>query len=317
MRDQETMPMGAANGATAVVRGPQGAQTRAIPAAVGDAQRRQRSNWMLAVLSVLGVLAVIALVAGLLVQRARGEKVEVDSVLGQPVAAAQQALTAKGFTVETTPREDPDCRENTVIEQNPQGGSRAAKQSTVTLTVCAGPGTVSVPNLEGQTREAAERELERLNLKPDFDAVDSSLPKDQVIKVDKAGSSVKPGTTIKVQISNNELVKVPNVVGKSREVAEALLSNAGFDVKVEDGQRVQNENLADKVLEQSPGRDKEAKRDSTVTITVTVFEEPDGEPSGDPTTPPPGGNNGGIGDILPGIGGGGRPVIGADRAHQN
>jgi serine/threonine-protein kinase len=265
---------------------------------------------------VLGVLAVIALVAGLLVQNARGEKVEVDSVLGQPVAAAQQTLTAKGFTVETTPREDPECTQNTVIEQNPQGGTKAAKQSTVTLVVCAGPGTVPVPDLKGQTRDAAERELERLKLKPDFDAVDSSLPKDQVISVDKAGSSVKPGTTIKVKISNNQLVKVPDVVGKSREVAEALLSNVGFNVKVEDGQTVQNENLADKVIDQNPGRDREAKRNSTVTISVTVFEEPDDDPSTDPTTPPPGGNNGGIGDILPGIGGS-RPVGSADRAHQN
>ncbi|MEV4535720.1 Stk1 family PASTA domain-containing Ser/Thr kinase [Asanoa sp. NPDC049518] len=317
MRDQETMPMGAANAATAVVRGPQGSPTRTIPAAaVGDAQRRKRSNWVLAVLSVLGVLAVIALVTGLLVQHGRGEKVAVASVVGQPVAAAQQTLTTAGFTVETSPKEDPECRENTVTEQNPQGGEKVAKNSTVTLTVCAGPGTVEVPDLKGQTKADVEREFESRKLIPDFDEVNSSQPKNTVLRVDKAGSSVKPGTKIKVEISNGQLKKVPNVVGKSREVAEALLGAAGFKVDVEEGQTVQSENLADKVIDQDPNADQEAKINDTVTITVTVFEEPDDEPTGDPTSNPPGGNNGGIGDILPGIGGG-KPIIGQDREHQN
>ncbi|GIF70425.1 serine/threonine protein kinase [Asanoa ishikariensis] len=317
MRDQETMAMGGANAATAVVRGPQGAATRTIPAAaVGDAHRRKRSNWVLAVLSVLGVLAVIALVAGLLVQNARGEKIEVVSVLGQPVATAQQTLTTAGFDVQTTPREDPECRENTVIEQNPAAGAKAAKDSRVTLTVCAGPGTVEVPNLKGQTKADVEREFESRKLVADFDEVNSSQPENTVLRVDKAGTSVKPGTKIKVEISNGQLKKVPNVVGKSREVAEALLGQAGFKVDVEEGQQVQNENLADKVIDQDPNADQEAKLNDTVTITVTVFEEPDNEPSGDPTSNPPGGNNGGIGDILPGIGGG-NPIIGEDRAHRN
>ncbi|SNT66050.1 serine/threonine protein kinase [Asanoa hainanensis] len=317
MRDQETMPMGAANAATAVVRGPQGAATRTIPAAaVGDAQRRKRSNWVLGVLSVLGVLAVIALVAGLLVQNARGEKVEVASVLGQPVAAATQALQADGFVVETARQEDPECAENTVTKQNPSGGEKVEKNSTVTLTVCAGPGTVEVPDLKGRTKADVEREFETRKLTPDFDEVNSSQPENTVIRVDKAGTSVKPGTKIKVEISNGQLKKVPNVVGKSREVAEALLEQAGFKVDVEEGQPVQSENLADKVIDQDPNADQEAKLKDTVTITVTVFEEPDDPPSGDPSSPPAGGNNGGIGDILPGIGGG-KPIIGEDRAHKN
>jgi eukaryotic-like serine/threonine-protein kinase len=317
MRDQETMPMGAANAATATVRRTQGPPTRAIPAArVGDAQRRKRSNWVLAVLSVLGVLAVIALIAGLLAQNARGEKVDVTSVLGQPVAQAQQTLIAGGFGVETTRKEATDCAENTVIDQNPKGGSKAEKASTVQLTVCAGPGTVEVPELKGQTRDAAERALEKLKLRPDFDTVNSSERKDTVLSVDKVGSSVKPGTVIKVQISNGELVEVPNVVGQTRVEAEAVLRSRGFDVDVEEGQTVRSEDAANRVTSQDPDGKKEAKRGDTVTITVTVLDQADDEPTGDPTSQPPGGNNGGIGDIIPGIGGG-RPIVGDDRAHKN
>ncbi|MDG4822239.1 Stk1 family PASTA domain-containing Ser/Thr kinase [Asanoa sp. WMMD1127] len=313
MRDQETMPMGAAGAATTVVRRPQGGpQTRAIPAArVGDAQARKRSNWVLAVLSVLGVLAVIALVAGLLVQNGRNEKLDVASVVGQPVADARNALTQQGFAVQTTPKEEEDCKENTVTAQDPAGGTKADKQSTVTLTVCAGPGTVQVPDLKGLPRSAAEDQLEQAKLRGDFDVVDSSLPKDQVISNDKAGTSVKPNSVIKVKISNGELTSVPNVVGKSREVAEALLREKGFDVNVEEGRVVRDENLANLVTDQDPNGDVEKKKGTTVTIEVSVFEEPDDDPTGTPTAPPPG-NNGGIGDILPGVGGG-RPIVGGDR----
>ncbi|HTF11124.1 MAG TPA: Stk1 family PASTA domain-containing Ser/Thr kinase, partial [Asanoa sp.] len=125
MRDQETMPMGAANAATGTVRRAQGAQTRAIPAArVGDAQRRKRSNWVLAVLSALGVLAVIALVAGLLVQNARGEKVDLTSVIGQPLAAAQATLTGQGLVVEPVSQTAANCEKDTVTNQDPAAGSR-------------------------------------------------------------------------------------------------------------------------------------------------------------------------------------------------
>ncbi|WP_203719474.1 PASTA domain-containing protein, partial [Asanoa siamensis] len=311
MREQETMPMGAASAQTTVVRRQQGGpQTRTIPAArVGDAQARKRSNWVLAALSILGVLAVIALVAGLLVQNARGDKIDVANVVGQPVTQAQQALTTAGFTVETAPQQAEGCTENAVTQQDPQGGTRAEKNSLVRLTVCAGPGTVEVPDLKGQSRSEADRALKELKLKPDFDEVNSSLPKDQVISVDKAGTSVKPNTTIKVRISNNKLVQVPDVLNRSRDAAEALLTDKGFKVKVEEGQVVRDENLADRVVDQSVAGGKEAERDSTITITVTVFEEPDEQPTGDPSSPPPGGNNGGIGDIIPGIGGG-RPIIG-------
>jgi len=317
MRDQETMPMGAANAATATVRRAQGAQTRAIPAArVGDAQRRKRSNWVLAVLSALGVLAVIALVAGLLVQNARGEKVDLTSVIGQPLAAAQATLTGQGLVVEPVSQTAANCEKDTVTNQDPAAGSRVDKRSTVRLTVCAGPGTVVVPDLRGQTRQAAEAQLEKLNLIPDFDEVDSSVQKDQVLSVEKALTSVKPNTKIKVRVSNGELAAVPSVVGLKQDAADAVLRNAGFKVNVVDGELVSDPDVVGQVTGQDPGAKKEAKRGSTVTIEVAVL-KPNDEPSDPPSSPPTGGNNGGIGDILPGIGGG-NPIIGqSDRQHPS
>jgi serine/threonine-protein kinase len=183
--------------------------------------------------------------------------------------------------------------------------------------VCAGPGTVVVPNLKGQTRDAAERQLEALKLVPVFEEVDSSVTKDQVLSVDKANTSVKPNTKIKVQVSNGELIAVPPVVGLKRDAAEAVLRSAGFKPKAIDGPFVQDPSQVGQVTDQEPNAKQEAKKNSTVTIEVSVLAEPDDDPTGTPSSPPAGGNNGGIGDILPGIGGG-NPIIGqSDRQHRS
>ena len=187
----------------------------------------------------------------------------------------------------------------------------------MTLTVCAGPDTVPVPDLKGQTRRRPSEQLETTSSSADFDEVDSSQPKDQVISVDQGGHPVEARHHDQGQdLQGQPALQVPDVVGKSERGRRGPAGNAGFDVNVEDGQQVQDANLVGKVIDQDPDGDQEAKKGSTVTIMVTVLEEPDDDPSTDPTSPPPGGNNGGIGDILPGIGGGGRPMASADRAHR-
>jgi len=319
LREPETMPMSAA-AATTQIRRPQGSATRPIPAArVGDAQRRKRSNWVLAALSALGVLAVIALVAGLLAQNARNEKVDVASVLGQPLNAAQERLTAAGLVVNTTTENGDDCKKDTVTKQDPAGGTKVEKNSTVTLTVCAGPNTAVVPtDLVGLSADAAEARLEALQLKARIVKIDSSKPENQVLAVDKAGTSVPFDTTIRVEVSNNKLAPVPEVVGRKEDVAKALLEQAGFDVKVVEGDKVSDPNIAGVVTDQSPAGKREARRGDTVTIEVTVFEEPV-DPTPPTGTPSPGtdGNNGTIGGILPGLGGNGRPAGESDRVRPS
>jgi serine/threonine-protein kinase len=267
------------------------------------------------------VLAVIALVAGLLVQNSRGEKVDLTSVVGQPVANAQSQITGLGLTVETVAKNDENCRKDTVTQQDPVAGTKVEKNSKVTLTVCAGPNTSEVPDLRGATRQAAEDRLKDLHLKADIETVNSKEPKDIVLSVDKAGQSVPFNTVIKVRVSNNLLTEVPDVVGQKQDVAEGILRQAGFNVRVQDGQPVTDPAVAGQVSDQNPGARKDAKRGDTVTIKVSVLREPDDEPtpddSGSPGPGGPGGNNGTIGGILPGLGGGGNPIIGqSDREHR-
>jgi beta-lactam-binding protein with PASTA domain len=61
-------------------------------------------------------------------------------------------------------------------------------------------------------------------------------------------------------------VTVPNVVGKPREGAAALLRNAGFDVETE---TVRSENPVDQVIRQDPQPNTKVDEGATVTLTVS------------------------------------------------
>ncbi|HEX7746234.1 MAG TPA: Stk1 family PASTA domain-containing Ser/Thr kinase [Micromonosporaceae bacterium] len=302
LREQETMPMAGAGAAR-----PVGPPTRPVPAVVGNRRQRRASAWVLAALSALGVLAVIALVAGLyLANQPKGPtQVEVPDLKGDPVVSAQQALRDVGLTWEQNPVKRNGCTVDEVVEQSPQPRARVDAGSSVRLTICAGAQTVAVPDLVGSTKEAAERELKERNLKPNFVSVDSAAPKNQVVEVPDAGKQVAPGSSVEVRISRENQVRVPNVVGKSKETAITVLRNAGFDVTPEPGQPSDTAGI---VTDQDPNGGSTARKGSTVVITVTVPKvtpttatPTTASPAPDPTTTasPTGGGVGGSSPLPP------------------
>jgi eukaryotic-like serine/threonine-protein kinase len=269
---------------------PMGPPTRPV-ARVGDARRRRASAWVLAALSALGVLAVVALVAGLLLSNQdRTQTVAVPDLVGKEPAVAQAELQQVGLEAATgEPVKDTTCKLNTVADQNPDPGGELEQGQAVTINICAGPNTVTVPNLVGGRWEDAEATLTNLNLKPKAVPVDSAEPKDEVISVEQAGQEVAEGTEINVQISRNNLRPVPNVVGLNRDEAKARLEDAGFRVQVVPGD--EDAEHAGEVVDQDPNANKTAKLNSTVRIVVAQEPdepEPTEEPTTPPTTPPPG-----------------------------
>jgi serine/threonine-protein kinase len=309
MSEAETMamtgPMRTAPGATTI--------TRPVPGGPARPPERKTSSWVMAVLAALGVLAVIALAVGLyLSQRDNNPDppaaavATVPELTGLTEEEAQAALTEAKFTsFSAGPEETTDeCGKTpTVVKQNPEANTRLATDQPVTYSLCKAPDKVTVPNnLVGSTRDAADAALKAATLDPDFDEVDSALPKGQVIEVEKAGEQVAPDTKITVKISKGNLVAVPNVVGRSRDAAEALLGAAEFEVNVE---LVTREGEPGTVVEQNPTSNRPRPRGSTVTIVVIDEQEPDPGNSGDPDPDdtPPGGGTGADDGTGTGVGG--------------
>ncbi|MFY1635279.1 Stk1 family PASTA domain-containing Ser/Thr kinase [Solwaraspora sp. WMMB335] len=296
LREDETVAMASA-GRTAT--------TQRISGGVGGPPPRKTSPMVIAGLSALGVLAVIALATGLIWATSGDDApptVSLPNLVNQPIEQAQRQINDLGLSADVSPREDPECTVNTVLSQSPDPGE-VETGTQVALTVCAGPGTVQVPDLEGFTRGGAESALEERGLVPDFQEVSSKLPKDQVVSVPDQGKSVEVGSTVVVEISLNNLREVPNVVGKTQSEAVSILNNAGFDPRVVPGQEVDPAD-AGRVTSQSPN-DGDAEVNSRVEIVVSQPREPEEEtpsptptspsPSPSPTSPEPPGDGGGDG----------------------
>jgi serine/threonine-protein kinase len=280
MPEAETMAM-----APAPPR-PMGPPTRA-PARVGDTRRRRASAWVLAALSALGVLAVVALAAGLYLNN-QPDKVGVPYLIGKAQNVAQQEVEAVGLKLTPGAPVTAGCTNfGKIVKQNPKDGIRVERGSAVTVQVCQGPKTVTIPtDLEGSTKDAAESRLKDLDLDVQFRPVDSDKPVDIVVRVPEAGKKVNVGTLVVVEISKGNKTEVPDVVGESQETAVSILKRAGFKVRVKKGDVSPDE--PGKVVDQDPNGRETAQVGSTVTITVL---QPEPEPTATETTsptPPPG-----------------------------
>jgi serine/threonine-protein kinase len=293
----------------------QTAMTRPIPAGVGPRgprpPERKTSSWVMAVLAALGVLAVVALGIGLMLSQRNNDPDPVASQVVPKVtnlseSDAREKLIAAGFQNITVgdPIETDDCK-NRVEKQSPEANATFPVDTAIVLNMCSSPELTRVPgNLVGSSRDNAESALRDAKLDPKFVEESSDRPAGRVISVEKEGQQVKPGTEITVKISRGDLTEIPNVVGKSEELARALLQDAGFTNIVTEPSDEQG--TPGEVVSQTPDAKQKRSKGTKITLTVISEETPNPDDSGspDPTDPdPPGGDGGGDGDGGGTIGG--------------
>jgi eukaryotic-like serine/threonine-protein kinase len=254
-------------------------------AAVGvpeEEQPRRRRPWGW-VLLVLLLIAAAAAAAYLL---SRPKQVVVPTVTGDALPVARHILQTSHFQVGTASQSSRRAS-GTVIAQDPGGGSQADKGSTVFLTVSSGPGTVSVPPVEGETVAAATRDLRRAHLRVSHSVSQSStrFPAGQVAATDPAsGKSVPSGTLVTLFVSSGQPTKsVPSVVGETQAGAISDLTKAGFNVNPTT--QPSSSVPPGAVISQTPKAGAVEQAGSTVTIVVATAPATATVPpvTGDPT----------------------------------
>ncbi|MDW5327279.1 Stk1 family PASTA domain-containing Ser/Thr kinase [Plantactinospora sp. KLBMP9567] len=300
LREDETMAMSH----TATTRPIQTGGGRPMPPArVGDARRRKASAWVIATLSGLGVLAVIALVAALMLNNddpGTTSTAEVPNVIGSTKEAAENTLRQAKLTPKLGAADtSDDCEVGEVTSQSRPPNSTVDQGTEVEIRVCAGPANVTIPaNLVGGRFEAVEGQLKGLGLTVQRKDVNSTEPKGIVTKVDPdEGEKVAPRSTVTVEVSRGNVVEVPRVTGLQEDEARDRLREAGFEVRVVDGDPVPPAE-AGEVTGQNPRGGEKKATGTTVTITVSVPEEDD-EPTPPTPTPTPTTGNGGGGGLFP------------------
>ncbi|MFM9140510.1 MAG: PASTA domain-containing protein, partial [Solirubrobacterales bacterium] len=213
-----------------------------------------------------GVVAAATVIALLLILRA--PQVTVPSVVGSQEAEAQAVLEKAGFDTESQRRQS-DSPRGQVIAQDPAGGDKAGRGSTVTLTVSDGPKSLPVPSVSGLSASQAKRRLENAG----FNVREREKPDDKVPSGDAVetlppeGTPTPLGSTVTLVVSTGkEKVEVPSVVGQSRQDADTTLRAAGFGVSITERESATAE--PGPVISQDPAGGSEADRGSTVAIVV-------------------------------------------------
>jgi beta-lactam-binding protein with PASTA domain/tRNA A-37 threonylcarbamoyl transferase component Bud32 len=238
---------------------------------------RETGRWWLWVLAVL--VAGLGLAAVLLLPGT--QKVGVPTVVGADQANAEAKLRQDGFRVDTVQKtaEQPAGQ---VIGQDPTGGTKAKKGSTVTLTVSAGPQQVAVPQVVGLTVSSARARLDKAGLQPSEREENSdTVAKGKVVSVSPGeGQKVDKGSSVTLVVSSGKpQAEVPDVVGKSFEEAQSTLQAAGFKATRKDKESDTKD--PGTVLAQDPKSG--IQIDSGSTVALTVAKEPAAAPVPDVT----------------------------------
>jgi serine/threonine-protein kinase len=194
--------------------------------------RQPGSRWWAWVLAGLVVLLLTggAVAAFLLT---RPQKVVVPTVVFEDATTAQTNVQNAGLTASLLYRTD-SHKSGTVIAQNPLGGVKLDKGSTVTLTVSQGPGNTTVPSVVGLSVKAAKEELKQSGLSVARIQSEQSdtIPSGQAIQTDpQAGQALPIGSVVTLFVSQGKPnVTVPDVTGESQGAATSNLKSAGFTV---------------------------------------------------------------------------------------
>jgi serine/threonine-protein kinase len=193
----------------------------------------------------------------------------VPDVRDRGVSAAVSALEDEGFLVDQRREFSDEVEEGRVIRTEPGAGVALDRGRTVTIFVSRGADVVSVPEVVGLDRIAAEREIEDAGLIANVEPEDADEPQDQVLRqIPDPGAELDRGDSVTIVVSTGAgSIGVKDVIGQTESVATRKLEKQGLGVRVrmvdvtapvDDG----------RVVDQSPGAGSRAVAGETVTIFV-------------------------------------------------
>jgi serine/threonine-protein kinase len=124
--------------------------------------------------------------------------VTVPNVIGLPYDQAAAELRRNGFGVTRVDVES-NQTEDSVVDQDPSGGTSSSRGTTVTVSVSLGPSTTAVPEVTQQDVAVAQSTLEAAGFATDVELEDTDDPTLDgiVLSQDPAGGSqAETGSTV-------------------------------------------------------------------------------------------------------------------------
>lgn len=204
------------------------------------------------------------------------EQIKVPDLSGKTYADAETELAALGLKIENKGEVSSDTyKEGEIANQEPVAGTAVDKDTTVSVVISNGKGSIDVPNVVGESESSAIDALEEMGFKPDktYSYSDTVAAGDVISQNPTSGSKAKEGDTITITISQGrEAVTVPDVYTtyKSEEQAKSLLADFNISVKTAYSDTYP-EGI---VMAQSIEPGKQVEKGTSITITISKGPEP-------------------------------------------
>jgi serine/threonine-protein kinase len=195
-------------------------------------------------------------------------------VTGLTEARAVAELRKAHFKTKTKTEASKTVEAGHVIATEPSAETDVQEGRLITLVVSSGPAPVHVPDLTGETLEAAEATLtnDELGVGTVTKRVSSTQAPGTVLQQSPVtGNAVRAGTKVNLTVAQApKEVEVPSVVGATEVAAKAMLKHAGFKSAVQT-RPTSEQSQVGVVLEQTPPAASQARKGTTVTLVVGMF----------------------------------------------
>ncbi len=205
------------------------------------AQVAEQSSMNKTTAVMMGAIAgfiVLALVIGAIMFGIKNQKVEVPNFAGfnYYTQIENESKYTDVFTFEIEMIENSTLDDGTVISQDPISSTKVNKGSTITLTIAQKNSILLDTSIIGMTEEKAKSYLnQRGIISTVISEYSETVTPGCVIKTSpEVGSTVKIGSEVALYIATDtkETVKMPDIQGTSKEMAEELLKSKGLEVGV-------------------------------------------------------------------------------------
>jgi len=165
-----------------------------------------------------------------------------------------------------------------IISQAVDAGKEVLKNSRVEVVVSLGPkpAVVTMPGLQNKTKEEAQKELQNLgfseNVKIEEEYNDNFKLGAVIRTTPEKDSPLTKDTKITLVVSKGKKIQIgamPNVVGETKDKAEATLNNQGLDLQIVVEEVYDPSIAVGIVVETIPGRGEKLQTNDTVTLRVS------------------------------------------------
>lgn len=199
------------------------------------------------------------------------EEISVPDVVGKQMALSKEILEAAKLRVTVTEEYSADVPAGAVIAQSPDGGARVKEQRVVTLRISKGGEALTMPDIKGLSRLAAEERIKKMGLSIGsvFEKVSEQEAWTVLDQDPSPGAKIVQGKRVDITLSKGHpirLARVPDFTGGALENARTRL--AQLRLKIGSVTKEESRQAEGTILAQTPSGGSDVEEGTAIDFVV-------------------------------------------------